>query len=275
MSKYGLIQQKQSDHAKYEVDIISKIENPFCVKLEKFEQDERCIYLIQEFINGGEFLTLLKQKKRLDIPSGKFFAAQMILALEYMHQNSIIYRDLKPENMLIDFSGYLKIIDFGLAKKVYGKTYTICGTPHYIAPEVLLNKGYGPEADWFSFGVVLYEMFTGLMPFEGDAQMDIFKSIINDKPKFPSSFDRDIVTLIKGLIRKDPTKRYGANKVKSHEFFKRVNFEHIEKKSIEPPFFPTVKSENDTSNFKTIKAPMLNKDNCPKLKASDDIFLSW
>lgn len=245
------------------------------MKLEKFEQDERCIYLIQDFVNGGEFLTLLKQKRRLDIPSGKFFAAQITLALEYLHQNSIIYRDLKPENMLVDRAGYLKIIDFGLAKKSYGKTYTICGTPHYIAPEVLQNKGYGQEADWFSFGVVLYEMFIGMMPFTGESPMEVLNSIVNDKPKLPSSLGKETVSLIKGLLIKDPTKRYGASKVKSHDFFKRLNFDQIERKALEPPFFPTVDSADDTRNFKTIKTPMLTKENCPKLKSSDDIFLNW
>ena len=161
MSKSGLLQQKQADHAKNEKKILSQVDHPFLVKFEGFSQDSRRIYMIQEFVNGGEFLTLLKQKTRLDIPSAKFFAAQITLCLEYLHKNNIIYRDLKPENMLVDRAGYLKLIDFGLSKKIDSKTYTICGTPHYIAPEVLKNKGYSFESDWFSFGVFLYETLVG------------------------------------------------------------------------------------------------------------------
>mmetsp|Transcript_10880 Transcript_10880/g.12339 ORF Transcript_10880/g.12339 Transcript_10880/m.12339 type:complete len:256 (+) Transcript_10880:46-813(+) len=185
MSKYSLIEQKQADHAKSERDILSSIDHPFLVKLEKFEQDSRRIYMVQEFVNGGEFMTLLRQKKRLDISSGKFFAAQTVLCLEYLHKNNIIYRDLKPENMLVDRDGYLKIIDFGLSKKIDSRTYTICGTPHYIAPEVLKNEGYSFESDWFSFGVFLYETFTGSMPFDGATPIDVFRAIINSEVKFP------------------------------------------------------------------------------------------
>lgn len=125
MSKYGLIKEKQADHAKNEKEILESINHPFIVSLKTFEQDSRYIYLIQEFIRGGEFLTLLKQKARLEIDISAFFASQMVLFLEYMHENNIVYRDMKPENMLIDKDGYLKIIDFGLSKRVYSKTYTI------------------------------------------------------------------------------------------------------------------------------------------------------
>jgi serine/threonine protein kinase len=275
MSKYELIRQKQADHAKNELDILRKIKHPFLVKFEQFEQDRSCVYMMQEFINGGEFLMLLKQKTALDIPSAKFFAAQMVLALEHMHKNNIIYRDLKPENMLIDRAGYLKIIDFGLSKKITKRTYTICGTPHYIAPEILLGKGYGIEADWFSLGVVLYEVLLGRMPFCGSTPNDVFKAILDKSPKFPKEFDPEAKHLIKGLLRKDPTKRYGAKKVMAHPFFERVSFEDILSKSLEPPFFPTVTSDHDTNNFSKVKVPILNKENCPKLRAEEDIFRDW
>lgn len=125
MSKHGLIEQKQADHARNEKELFEKLDHPFIVKFEAFEQDYRCIYLIQEFIRGGEFLTLLKQKKRLDVDSARFFVAQIVSIFHYLHKNNIIYRDLKPENMLVDSTGYIKIIDFGLSKKIYSKTYTV------------------------------------------------------------------------------------------------------------------------------------------------------
>lgn len=277
MSKYELLRQKQADHAKNELEILKKLNHPFLVKFEEFEQDDRCVYFMQEFINGGEFLMLLKQKVRLDVPSTKFFAAQIALALDHMHSKNIIYRDLKPENMLIDRQGYLKIIDFGLSKKIYMKTYTICGTPHYIAPEVLMGKGYSFEADWFSFGVVLYEVLFGCMPFDGRTPDDVFKKIIDPKykPRFPSDFDSDAIALIKGLLRRDPSKRYGSKKVLKSKFFERLQMDEILEKSLEPPFFPTVTDEHDTSNFNKVKVSILNKDNCPKLSERDDIFKDW
>lgn len=158
MSKYGLLKEKQADHARNEKEIIEAINHPFIVDFKAFDQDSKCIYLIQEFIRGGEFLTLLKQKRVLDIDTSRFFISQIVLMIDYLHSNNIMYRDLKPENILVDKSGYLKVIDFGLSKKVYSKTYTICGTPHYIAPEIVLGEGYDKSADWYSMGVMLYEM---------------------------------------------------------------------------------------------------------------------
>lgn len=275
MSKHGLIQQKQADHAKNEKEILESLSHPFIVEMKAFEQDSRCIYLIQEFIRGGEFLTLLKQKTRLDIDSSRFFASQIVLLLKHLHANNIVYRDLKPENMLVDKTGYLKIIDFGLSKKVYSKTYTICGTPHYIAPEILLQKGYGTAVDWYSFGVVLYEMLIGVPPFDAENHMDLFKKIVNEKVKFPSNLDKKAVKLLKNLLRKDPSKRWGVEEVMKCSFFERTNFDMMLNKSLEPPYFPSVTSDGDTSNFKKIKTPMLSKENCPKLAEKDDIFLDW
>lgn len=137
MSKYGLIKEKQADHARNEKEILETLDHPFIVKMRSFDQDSQCIYITQEFIRGGEFLTLLRQKQVLSIDTSRFFISQITLMLEYLHENNVMYRDLKPENILVDKSGYLKVIDFGLSKKVYSKTYTVCGTPHYIAPEVL------------------------------------------------------------------------------------------------------------------------------------------
>ena len=275
MSKYGLIKQKQADHAKNEKEILQSISHPFIVNMNGFDQDTRCIYIIQDFIRGGEFLTLLKQKRTLDIDCARFFATQMVLMLKYLHNNNILYRDLKPENMLVDKSGYLKFIDFGLSKKVYSKTYTICGTPHYIAPEVLTGGGYGEAADLYSLGVVLYEILVGVMPFDADNHKDLFQKIIKDKPKFPKNIDRSAYRLIKSLLNKNPTERKSIPEIMKSSFFKGTDFDGILMKDLEPPFFPSVKSDNDTSNFKQIKAPMLSKENCPKLLPKDDIFLDW
>lgn len=280
MSKKGLIMEKQVDHAKSEVEILSSLSHPFIVNMYAFEQDSRYIYLIQEFIRGGEFLTLLNQKRCLDVDTTRFFSSQIVLVLEYLHSNNIVYRDLKPENMLVDKSGYLKIIDFGLSKKIYSKTYTICGTPHYIAPEILLGEGYDNSVDWYSLGVMLYEMMVGMPPHVANDTMSLFKKIINDKVKFPSNIDPKAKRLIKSLLKKDPSRRIcnksaGIEGIKNCGFFKGIDFNAIHDKDLEPPFFPSVESDRDTSNFKKIKVPMLNKDNSPSLSEEDDIFLDW
>lgn len=280
MSKYGLIKDKQADHALSERKILPKLDHPFIVKFESFAQDKRCIYFVQEFINGGEFLTLLKQNKRLSTAATQFYAAQIAVTLKYIHSRGIVYRDLKPENMLVDRKGYLKLIDFGLSKEIKSKdsftetTMTICGTPHYIAPEILKNKGYSYEVDWWSFGVVLYETLIGIMPFEGKNASELFYNIAHEKVRFPADFDENAKTLIAGLLRKDPKKRYSAKKVLKHKFFAGVDFQALLERKLECPYFPSVKGRSDTSNFKEIKVPTLNKENCPEI-LEGDIFKDW
>lgn len=261
MSKYGLIKEKQADHAKNELEIFRSLDHPFIVNYRSFEQDSRCIYMVQDFVRGGEFYTLLKQKQRLDVDATRFFAAQLVIFFGYLHSNKIVYRDLKPENILVDKTGYLKVIDFGLSKKIYKKTYTICGTPHYIAPEILKQEGYSFETDWYTLGVVLYEILTGLLPFNGETHNDLFNNITNGKLRFPLNFDKDAKRLIIGLMKKDPTERYGLSKIMGSKFFKDVDFDKIKNRNLEPPYFPSVKKDGDTSNFKDIKVSMLNSEN--------------
>ncbi|CAI2387622.1 unnamed protein product [Moneuplotes crassus] len=282
VSKYSLLKNKQQEHAKREREIMPQLDHPFIVKLKKFSQDKRCIYFIQEFVNGGEFKTFVKRNRRLnkELYQGSFYAAQIAMTLSYLHSEGIIYRDLKPENMMMDQQGYLKLIDFGLSKKITGdgrsgKTMTMCGTPNYIAPEVILNKGYSFQADWWSFGVVLYEIFYGQMPFEGDTPFDLCKSIIKDKPNFSKKIDDKLNLLIKGLLRKDPRKRYGAKKILENKFFKDTDYKAIFTKDMEAPFRPSVESSNDTKYFKKIMFPKVNEANSPELHPREDIFKHW
>lgn len=215
------------------------------------------------------------RNRRLDVDCSRFFCSQIVLFLSYMHKENIVYRDLKPENMLVDKDGYLKIIDFGLSKKIYSKTYTVCGTPHYIAPEILLGQGYDTSADVYSFGVVLYEMIVGTTPFVADSQAELFTKIVNSKVKYPSNIDHKVKRLLKKMLEKDPSKRITIDAIKSNSFFAQVNFAKILDKTCEPPFFPSVKSDEDTSNFKKVGTPMLNSENCPRIAKEDDIFLDW
>lgn len=216
--------------------------------------DVKYLYMVLEYVVGGEFFTHLRRAGRFDHTAAKFYASQIILVFEYMHLSDYIYRDLKPENLLLDKLGYFKITDFGFAKKVTFKTYTLCGTPEYIAPEVLLNKGHGKGVDWWTLGILLYEMMVGQPPFVDDDPMEIYKQILAGKVTFPRNFDKNGKSLVKKLLVADLTKRYGclkdgADDVKSHKWFHGFDWEQLISKKIIAPIIPTIAGDADTSNF--------------------------
>ena len=196
---------------------------------------------------------------------------------EYLHSKHIIYRDLKPENVLIEKSGYLKLTDFGFAKICEGRTYTLCGTPEYLAPEILLNKGHGKPVDWWTFGVLLYEMIAGIDPFSDEDPMLIYQKILKGKLRFPSSFDKNAKSLVKHLLESDLSKRYGNLKggvsdIKNHRFFKTLSWEELLDCKIKPSYVPKVSSNSDVRNFsKYPDSPRTS----PGVKPEDDPFLTW
>jgi protein kinase A len=196
---------------------------------------------------------------------------------EYLHSKNIIYRDLKPENILIDKTGYLKLTDFGFAKVCEGRTYTLCGTPEYLAPEILLNKGHGKPVDWWTFGVLLYEMNAGIDPFNDEDPMLIYQKILKGKIKFPSSFNSNAKSLVKHLLEADLSKRYGnlkggVNDIKNHRLFKGFDWNALLAKNLKPPYVPKVSSPSDISNFSHYSdSDKLS----PAVKSNDDPFLEW
>lgn len=196
---------------------------------------------------------------------------------EYLHKQNIIYRDLKPENLLISADGYLKLTDFGFAKVVEGRTYTLCGTPEYLAPEILLNKGHGKAVDWWTLGILIYEMNAGIDPFTDDDPMIIYQKILKGKVKFPRNFDKNAKSLVKHLLVADLSKRYGnlkngANDIKNHRWFGNMDWNALEAKKLPAPYKPIVSSESDTRNF--THYPESDTTSQP-LKQSEDPFWSW
>jgi protein kinase A len=256
MKKNELIRLKQVDHVRSEISILASISHPFMVDMLGSAQDTRYIYLFLEFVSGGELFTYLRTMMRFELHQARFYAAQVVLMFEYLHSKDIIYRDLKPENIIIASDGYLKLTDFGFAKVLTGRTYTLCGTPEYLCPEIILNKGHGKPVDWWTLGVLLYELVAGIDPFSDEDPMMIYQNILKNKVRFPKTFDTGARSLVKHLLVEDLSKRYGnlkngVNDIKLHRLFAGLDWTLLLNKLVTAPFKPRVKSVQDTSNFNT------------------------
>eukprot|EP00316_Scyphosphaera_apsteinii_P023764 CAMPEP_0119345512 /NCGR_PEP_ID=MMETSP1333-20130426/107527_1 /TAXON_ID=418940 /ORGANISM="Scyphosphaera apsteinii, Strain RCC1455" /LENGTH=328 /DNA_ID=CAMNT_0007357987 /DNA_START=65 /DNA_END=1051 /DNA_ORIENTATION=+ len=254
LKKSEVIYLKQVDHIKTEKKILEEISHPFIVNLWGAFQNSDNLYLLMEYVIGGEFFTHLRKAGRFPNETSKYYAAQIALAFEYLHSLMILYRDLKPENLLLDAEGHCKITDFGFAKKVEYRTWTLCGTPEYLAPEIILSKGHGKAVDWWAVGILMYEMLAGYPPFYDEDPLGIYQKILEGKIKFPWHFDRHSKDVIKRLLTADLTKRIGnlkggAEDVKKHKCFAGIDYEQLAARNIEPPIKPEVKAKDDTSNF--------------------------
>lgn len=277
MKKIEILKSKQADHIANEIKILAMMDHPFIITFDGFTQDDKYLYLALELINGGELFTYLRDVGNFSISQSRFYIAQIISIFEYLHSKNIIYRDLKPENILIHKSGYLKLTDFGFAKVVEGRTYTLCGTPEYLAPEIILNKGHGKPVDWWTCGILLYEMIAGIDPFSDDDPMMVYQKILKGKIKFPSGFDSNAKSLVKHLLEGDLTKRYGNLKggvkdIKGHRFFKELSWDKLVNKELTPPYVPKVKSNSDISNFSSYPD---SDTPAQSIKKSEDPFIDW
>jgi len=257
LKKSAVIKFQQVEHMICEKEILtmlSKKPHPFIVNIVTSFQDDCYIYMVLEYVIGGEFFTHLRNAGQFDSNTARFYAAHIALIFETLHSKNIIYRDLKPENLLLDETGYLKLADFGFAKKVEDKTYTLCGTPEYLAPEVLLNKGHGKGVDWWTLGILIYEMLAGQPPFIDEDPMGIYQKILGDKLVFPRGYDKSAKSLTKKLITVDLTKRYGclkngAKDIKRCKWFIDLDWDKLLRKQLPAPIKPLIDSETDTSNF--------------------------
>ncbi|KAI0480677.1 Pkinase-domain-containing protein [Xylariaceae sp. FL0804] len=256
LKKAQVVKMKQVEHTNDERRMLGEVKHPFLITLWGTFQDPRNLYMVMDFVEGGELFSLLRKSGRFPNPVAKFYAAEVTLALEYLHSKNIIYRDLKPENLLLDRHGHLKITDFGFAKRVPDKTWTLCGTPDYLAPEVVSNKGYNKSVDWWSLGILIFEMLCGYTPFwDSGSPMKIYENILRGRVKYPAYVNQDAQNLLEHLITPDLTKRLGnlyggPLDVKSHAWFSEVTWDRLSRKDIDAPYTPPVKAgAGDASQF--------------------------
>ena len=251
----------QTKHTKEERKILEKIDYPFISKLYYAFQNDKKLFMITEYMPGGEMFFHLHNNDHFSEYKSKFYIAEITLAIDHLHKNNILYRDLKPENILLDELGHIKLTDFGLSKIMNNiekdKTYTICGTPIYVAPEVLTGKGYNKLVDWWSLGVLLYEFLAGYSPYK-EARHKIDLEIYKKKLKQDPLISDTAFDLIKKLCAFDVSKRLGKNveDIKNHEFFKDIDWVKLEKKEINPPYKPKIRFPGDVGNFDTMFTEM-------------------
>jgi len=255
--KAHIISRSEVAHTLAERSVLSQINNPFIVPLKFTFQSPEKLYFVLAFVNGGELFHHLQKEQRFDINRSRFYTAELLCALECLHGFNVIYRDLKPENILLDYSGHIALCDFGLCKldmKDEDRTNTFCGTPEYLAPELLLGQGYTKTVDWWTLGVLLYEMLTGLPPFYDENTNEMYRKILSEPLHFPSAevVPPSAKDLLTRLLNRKPDQRLGANgasEIKAHPFFHSIDWRKLLQRKYEPTFKPNVTDALDTKNF--------------------------
>lgn len=262
VSKQRVVETRQKGHIFDEKNLMTQMDHPFLVRLHCTYKDRDRLYFLLQPALGGELFPILRKMRMFPEPQCRFYAGCVILAFEYLHTKNFVYRDLKPENLLLDSQGYLKVTDFGFCKKVKHKTWTMCGTPEYLAPEIIRSMGHGKGVDWWTVGIFLFEMLASYTPFYGRGDdLAMYDRICKGKFKFPSHFQKESKSLIKGLLQPRPTSRLGvvkggASKIKNHPFFRGFDWQALLWKKLAAPMSTTVADIEDTSNFNQAVKPL-------------------
>jgi protein-serine/threonine kinase len=270
LRKDHILKRNQVEHTRSERNVLEATAHPFIVSLHYAFQTPKKLYVVLEYCAGGELFFHLSQAGRFSQGRCRFYACEICLGIAYLHGLNIIYRDLKPENLLLDAEGHAKITDFGLSKEGIEDNIsakTVCGTPEYLAPEILRRQGHGKAVDWYSFGALIYEMLTGLPPFYTKDREKLFERIKRGELTYPSYITPEAQSLLKGLISRDPDKRLGGGpgggeEVKTTAFFAGVNWEDVYQRKITPPFKPSLSSDGDVKYFdkEFLNMPVVNSE---------------
>ncbi|XP_031171864.1 protein kinase C epsilon type-like [Sander lucioperca] len=233
--------------------------HPYLTQLYCCFQTKDRLFFVMEYVNGGDLMFQIQRSRKFDEARSRFYAAEVTSALMFLHRHGVIYRDLKLDNILLDAEGHCKLADFGMCKEgiLDGvSTTTFCGTPDYIAPEILQELDYGPSVDWWALGVLMYEMMAGQPPFEADNEDDLFESILHDDVLYPVWLSKEAVSILKAFMTKSPNKRLGCvaaqgleEAIKFHVFFREIDWMLLEQRKIRPPFKPRIKTKRDVNNF--------------------------
>ncbi|KXS09199.1 Pkinase-domain-containing protein [Gonapodya prolifera JEL478] len=271
LPKRDIVDRKEVAHTLSERNVLIMASSPFLVGLKFSFQTPEKLYLVLDYMAGGELFYHLQREVVFREERARFYAAELVLAIEHLHNHDVVYRDLKPENILLDSTGHIALTDFGLCKENVGydaATNTFCGTAEYLAPEILTGQGYGKAVDWWSLGILFYEMTTGLPPFYSENTNVMYNKILHTQVAFPPGYSREAESLVRGLLERDPKRRLGspplgALAIKRHPFFRSIDWDRLLQKKVQPPHKPQVASETDTSNFDTEFTNALPVDSLP------------
>jgi len=257
LKKKALIAKHQVEHTNAERKILQSLQHPFLMHLRYAFQTEAKLYFVLDYYRGGELFFHLKKKRRFSEHQAMIFVAEVGMALGHLHSLDVIYRDLKPENILLDHSGHVCLTDFGLSKDLgpnNDDAHTFCGTPEYLAPEIVMNLGHGKAVDWWALGILLYELTVGIPPFYSQNVNEMYRKIQEAPLLFPPNLSNACKDLITKLLERDPKKRLGSGPndykdIQKHAFFKSIDWNKLYNKEIDAPYKPNVKGLDDTSNF--------------------------
>ncbi|XP_067218490.1 serine/threonine-protein kinase N2 isoform X1 [Chanodichthys erythropterus] len=268
-------------------ETVNSVRHPFLVNLFACFQTKEHVCFVMEYAAGGDLMMHIHADVFSE-PRATFYAACVVLGLQFLHEHKIVYRDLKLDNLLLDTEGFVKIADFGLCKEGMGyqdRTSTFCGTPEFLAPEVLTETSYTRAVDWWGLGVLIFEMLVGESPFPGDDEEEVFDSIVNDEVRYPRFLSTEAISIMRRLLRRNPERRLGAGErdaqdVKKHLFFRNIDWDGLLAKKVKPPFVPTIQSSSDVSNFDdefTSEAPVLTPPREPRHLNQDeqDLFVDF
>jgi len=252
--KSWIVENCLEQHVVDERNVMTLTDHPFILKLHSSFWDEYYVYLVLELCLGGELFSYLRKYDRFNEQQARFYAASIVQAFEHLHSKSIVYRDLKPENLMLDDKGYLKVVDFGLAKVVKGRTWTICGTPEYLAPEVVLSKGHNRGVDYWALGILIFEMVAGECPFTGDDNMVIYRQIVENKISFPPLMTPDCRDIVRDFTKVSQLARLGLRRpgikaIRESPWFLAFDWPQLDALKLPPPIVPKVRNRLDTSNF--------------------------